>query len=185
MFVLNYLIFYSMNTLPIYVHNIAYKSYDVSLCQNRTFFFVQQNEQMTLDNKSTKQQEAQNLSDIFDLELWQNELLKNKKYGIHINHKTNDITKINDNQYVQMYGENKFGNMKVLNNNNNNTECILNVILKAQIKQSTFGNIYIGVTESNFNVCKNNDEIEESKGIYFSYFCVCLCFNCVCVCICV
>ena len=115
---------------------------------------------------STTEQETQNLSDIFDLELCENELLKNndKKYGIHINHKNNDITKINDDEWVQMYGKNKYGNMKVLNNN---TQSILNVILKAQIKQSKDGSIYIGVTESNFNVCKNNDYIEKSEGIYF------------------
>ena len=114
---------------------------------------------------STKQQETQNLSGIFDLELCENELLKNndKKYGIHINHKNNKITKINDTEAVQMYGKKKYGNMKVLNNN---TQSILNVILQTQIKQSMYGVMLIGVTESNFNVCKNA-YIYKSEGIDF------------------
>ena len=81
---------------------------------------------------STKEEEIQDLSEIWDLKLCENELLKdNKKYcGIDINHENNEITKINNDyrEHVQIYGKNKFGNMKVLNND---TQCILNVILKA------------------------------------------------------
>ena len=92
---------------------------------------------------------VKDLKEIIDLDLCQRELLEGSepKYALQIDYVTNEITKTNGSTNVQLYGQQNYGN-----NTENN---ILTVSLKVLIKQSDCGRIYVGVTECNYNACKD------------------------------
>ena len=120
--------------------------------------------------QDTEEVEVTRLSDILDLGLCDKELLTQN--DIKINENNNEITKINKHAYngVSMYGKNNYGNIKLMNENaNKNDFCnLLSVTIHIQIKHSIYkdyGVMYFGVTESNFNVSKNQYiAFEKEKG---------------------
>ena len=71
--------------------------------------------------ESTEEQETKNLRDILDIELCQKELNSNSllsflKNEVSINESNNDITKVNKNGYIYIYGKSKYGNVNDFNN---------------------------------------------------------------------
>ena len=117
-----------------------------------------------MTQQTLEEVEITSLSEILDLEPCEKES--------HIYPTGNDIYKINTHDFKgssQLYGKNKYGYMSLLNNKNIKQSNVLSVTYTVKIKVCSHGDLFIGVTESNFNELKET-HITFSKSKHTIYF---------------